>query len=256
MLDYHNHPQGHRNQPYTVALLQPWVDSARAKGIVELAFTDHDRYIAGVNFDVIEEVRAANPDVKVRAGIELDNDPETGREGADWVRKNWDRLDFVLGSVHYLDRPEMFDSVGQDIQFEGKDINFLYEDYFRRVRGIIETGLVDCLAHLDLIKIHGHRPRISIIELVDETLDLIRDRGLSMEISTAGWRKKVGEQYPSVEIIKAAKAKGISFTLASDAHSSVQVAENYPKLYQLAKELGIREFAVYQSHQKSLLTVW
>ena len=35
--DYHSHPQGHRVQRYTQALLQPWIDSARAKGIIDIA---------------------------------------------------------------------------------------------------------------------------------------------------------------------------------------------------------------------------
>ena len=47
--DYHSHPQGHRVQPYTLELLQPWVDSARARGLSDIAFTDHDRYHAGVD---------------------------------------------------------------------------------------------------------------------------------------------------------------------------------------------------------------
>ena len=29
---------------------------------------------------------------------------------------------------------------------------------FARIREIAASGLVDCLAHLDLVKIHGHRP--------------------------------------------------------------------------------------------------
>ena len=31
--DYHSHPQGHRVQRYTQPLLQPWIDSARARGL-------------------------------------------------------------------------------------------------------------------------------------------------------------------------------------------------------------------------------
>ena len=69
--DYHTHPQGHRVQGYTRELLQPWVDSARARGIIELAFTDHDRYHAGIDFDEINRLREDNPDLKIRAGIEL-----------------------------------------------------------------------------------------------------------------------------------------------------------------------------------------
>src|SRR2546423_10575835 len=102
--DYHSHPQGHRVQRYTQALLQPWVDSARQRGLTDIAFTDHDRYHAGIDFDELEKLRAANADMKIRAGLELDNDPETSAVGRAWVEKNWDRLGFVLGSNHYLHR--------------------------------------------------------------------------------------------------------------------------------------------------------
>src|SRR5437016_6894235 len=141
--DYHTHPQGHRVQYYTRELLQPWVDSARARGIIDLAFTDHDRYYTGIDFDEIDRLRENNPDFKIRAGIELDNDPETSAAGRNWVEKNWNKLDFVLGSVHYLDDPqEMFDSVPDGAgQFVGRDVGEIYADYFRRVRDIAATGL-------------------------------------------------------------------------------------------------------------------
>src|SRR5467141_5341431 len=174
--DYHTHPQGHRVQPYSRELLQPWVDRARARGLNDIAFTDHDRFHAGIDFDEIDKLRVANPDLKIRAGIELDNDPQTSAAGRRWVEKNWDTLDFVLGSVHYLNNPtQMFDTVPAGAsQFEGHNIDNLYADYFRRVRDIAATGLVDCLSHLDLVKIHGHRPNSEIRQLVDETLEFIR----------------------------------------------------------------------------------
>ncbi|HSV62003.1 MAG TPA: histidinol-phosphatase HisJ family protein [Chthoniobacterales bacterium] len=249
--DYHSHPQGHRVQPYTQALLQPWIDSARERGLSDIAFTDHDRYHAGVDFDELEKLRAANPDVKIRAGIELDNDPETSAAGRAWVEKNWERLDFVLGSVHYLDSPDqMFDSVPAGAeQFVGREIDDLYSDYFRRIRAIASSGLVDCLSHLDLIKIHGHRPTGSIRDLVSETLDLIAARGLAVELSTAGWRKPVNELYPSDEIIRLATEKGIRFTTASDAHSHAQLGENYARLAEKMEQLGITSLCIYERHQ-------
>ena len=249
--DYHSHPQGHRVQPYTQGLLQPWIDSARERRLTDIAFTDHDRYHAGIDFDQIEKLRAANPDVKVRAGIELDNDPETSAAGRAWVEKNWDRLDFVLGSVHYLDRPDqMFDNVPAGAeQFAGREIDDIYADYFRRIGEIAATGLVDCLSHLDLIKIHGHRPTSPIRDLISDTLDLIAARGLAIELSTAGWRKPVNELYPADEIIGLAIAKGIPFTTASDAHSHVQLGESYERLAKKMQELGIREVCVFEKHQ-------
>src|SRR5438045_4079074 len=46
--DYHMHSQGHRVQPFSEKLLQPWVDAAKQRGLRDIAFTDHDRYHAGV----------------------------------------------------------------------------------------------------------------------------------------------------------------------------------------------------------------
>jgi histidinol-phosphatase (PHP family) len=252
--DYHTHPQGHRVQPYSRELLQPWIDSARARGLSNIAFTDHDRFHAGINFDEIDKVRAANPGFKIRAGIELDNDPQTSAASRKWIEKNWDKLDFVLGSVHYLDNPtQMFDTVPAGAsQFEGRNIDNLYADYFRRVREIAATGLVDCLSHLDLIKIHGHRPNAEIGEIINETLDFIRSRDLAIELSTAGWRKPVNELYPGDRIIELAIKKGISFTTASDAHSHAQLAENFDRLSEKMSMLGVREICVYDKHEREM----
>ena len=254
--DYHTHPQGHRPQRYSPRLLQPWADAARKARLTDIAFTDHDRVHAGVDFDEIDRLREKNPDLKIRAGIELDNDPASSSAGRKWIEKNWERLDFILGSVHYLDRDDqMFDTIPNGAaQFEGRNIDSLYADYFRRVREMAATGLVDCLAHLDLIKIHGHRPQAEIRSIVDETLDFIRSRNLALELSTAGWRKPVNELYPGDSIIQLATAKGIPFTTASDAHSHVQLGENFPRLAEKMSILGVREVCVYEKHKRIVMT--
>jgi histidinol-phosphatase (PHP family) len=255
--DYHTHPQGHRVQPYTKALLQPWVDSARKMALSEIAFTDHDRYHAGISFDAIDRLREENPDLRIRAGIELDNDPICSAAGRNWIEQHWNELDFVLGSVHFLDRADqMFDSVPAGAeQFDDRDIDAMYADYFRRVREIAATGLVDCLAHLDLIKIHGHRPNAEIDAIVSETLDFIRSRDLAIELSTAGWRKPVNELYPGDRIIELAMKKGVPFTTASDAHSYVQLAENFARLAEKMCGFGIREVCVFEKHKRELRAV-
>ena len=252
--DYHTHPQGHRAQPYTRELLQPWVDSARSRGMRDIAFTDHDRYHAGIDFDVIARVREANPDIRIRAGIELDNDPVHSPASRRWIEQHWDELDFVLGSVHFLEREDqMFDTVPEGAaQFDGREVDSVYKDYFRRVRGMVETGLVDCLAHFDLIKIHGHRPSADVCALAVETLHLVAARGLAIELSTAGWRKPVNELYPSDDLIRRAIKQRIPFTTASDAHSHVQLGENYDRLDAKVAELGIAQICTFERHQQQL----
>jgi histidinol-phosphatase (PHP family) len=253
--DYHNHPQAHSVRPYTPALLQPWADAARARGLKEVAFTDHDRYLEGVDFGEIDRLREANPDLKFLAGIELDNDPATGKAGRMWVEKNWDKLDFVLGSAHYLPpEQEMFDQVSRKDEFAKRDIAADCATYVREVEGMIERGGIDALAHIDLMKIHGvWHPDGGLLPHFAGLLARVQREGLAIEISTAGWRKPVGEQYPHVDLIREAQRLGIPFTLASDAHSHAQLGEDYGRLAELLASLGIREVAAYEKHRRRMI---
>jgi histidinol-phosphatase (PHP family) len=254
-IDYHSHPQAHSVKPYTPELLQPWADSAREKGLKEIAFTDHDRYHQGVDFDQIDKLRAANPNIKILAGIELDNDPLTGTEGRAWVEKNWDRLDFILGSAHYLPpEQEMFDQVTRKEEFAKRDIAADCATYISELNGMLDRGGIDCLSHLDLIKIHGvWQPEGGLVPYFTPLLERIHRLDLAIEISTAGWRKPVGEQYPHIDLIRAAQKIGIPFTLASDAHSHAQLAEGYDRLAPILAQLDITEVATYEKHKRKII---
>jgi histidinol-phosphatase (PHP family) len=117
------------------------------------------------------------------------------------------------------------------------------------------SGLIDCLAHLDLVKIFGFRPTKNLGELLGAILCEIRDANLAMELSTAGWRKPVGELYPSDEIIRAAIETGIPFTTASDGHSHMQQGENFDRLAKKAADLGIHKVCIFERHQRQLVAL-
>src|SRR5438093_8774326 len=88
--DYHTHPQGHRVQRYTQALLQPCADSARKSGLTDIALTDYDRYHAAIDFHEVDRLRERNPDLRIRAGIELDNDPIHSAARRNWIENHRD----------------------------------------------------------------------------------------------------------------------------------------------------------------------
>jgi histidinol-phosphatase (PHP family) len=254
-IDYHTHPQAHSVKPYTPALLAPWADNARRRGLREIAFTDHDRYHQGVDFGEIDRLRAAHPDLKILAGLELDNDPGTGSAGRAWVEKNWDRLDYVLGSAHYLPGdPDMFDQVTRKDEFARRDVAADCARYLAELEAMIARGGIDALAHLDLIKIHGvwHPPE-GLLPHFRPLLERIKRADLAIEISTAGWRKPVGEPYPHPTLLAAALQLGIPITLASDAHSPAQLAEDYDRLAPLLHQWGVREIATYEKHRRTIV---
>ena len=117
------------------------------------------------------------------------------------------------------------------------------------------SGLVDCMAHLDLVKIFGFRPTNDLGDLLEAVLSEIHGANLAMELSTAGWRKPVGELYPSDEIIRRAMTKGIPFTTASDGHSHVQQGENFDRLAKKMTALGINEVCVFERHQRRAIAL-
>lgn len=252
--DYHNHPQGHRDLLYTQEVLEPWARYAREAGLKDVAFTDHDRYHKGVSFDEFFKFRDKTKDINFKIGIEIDNDPETSELGYKWVEKNYDKLDFVLGSVHFID-DWPFDHPQHQDGFKKWDIDKLYERYFSEMKKLINKNYLEGLAHLDLIKIFGHRPKKEITFFVKDVLKLIKEKGLTIEMSTAGWRKPVQEQYPQKEIIKMVKELNIPITTASDAHTAKDLGHSYDKLYNLLKEFEFKHVAVFENHKMRLLPI-
>ncbi len=251
--DYHNHPQAHRTDlPYSPDVLNPWAESAIQHGIHDLALTDHDRYKAGVDFNEINRLQEKYPQIKIRSGIELDNDPETSLDGWRWTEKHWDNLDFVLGSCHFIG-DFAFDHPHYISEYSKHNINDLYRAYYLEIQRIAKSGLVDSMAHLDLIKIFKFFPTEDLTSLYEETLDIIAARNLSIEISTAGLRKPVQEIYPSKDIVKMAQARNITFTIAGDAHTAADIAHHYQELQDFLKEMQITSIAIYEKHQKHLV---
>jgi histidinol-phosphatase (PHP family) len=255
VIDYHSHPQVHSLRPYTLELLQPWVDQALKRNIKSLAFTDHDRYHEGVDFAVVNRLREKNPDLDILIGIELDNDPETSVAGWKWVEKHWDHLDFVLGSVHYLPgESKMFDQKDQSDQIHQRGVERAFEEYLEQLEKIIQRGLIDCLAHLDLIKIHGLHPvSYDSATFFTPVLELAKKHELATEISTAGWRKTVNEVYPNPLLLERAVDLGLPMTTASDAHAPEQLAENYERLEPIIRSVGPIRLVKFKRHRSELL---
>jgi histidinol-phosphatase (PHP family) len=48
---------------------------------------------------------------------------------------------------------------------------------------------------------------------------------MAAEVSSAGWRKPVGEQYPALGLLERFVAGGVPLTTASDAHRLEHVAD-------------------------------
>ncbi len=162
--------------------------------------------------------------------------------------KNAD-VDYLIGSVHYLDKwgfdnPEFIGS------YKNKNIDTIWEEYFEAVKAMAKTGYFNIVGHLDLIKIFKFLPKKDIKSIALESLKQIKKSNMVIEINCSGFRKPIGEQYPSRELLELAFELNIPITFGSDAHSVEHIGFKYEEAKQLALEIGYTSCIYFEKKEK------
>ena len=80
----------------------------------------------------------------------------------------------------------------------------------------------------------------------DRMAEAAASSGMAAELSSAGWRKPVGEQYPALPLLERFAARGVPFTTASDAHRREQVADRAAALRGLLDAVGVDTLQGYR----------
>jgi len=159
------------------------------------------------------------------------------------------KVDYLIGSIHYLgdwgfDNPEF---IGE---YKNKDINKIWEEYFYAVELMAKTGNFDIVGHLDLIKVFKYLPTKDIKTLAKKALQEIKKSNMVIEINSAGFRKPIGEQYPSKELLELAFELNIPITFSSDAHAIEQIGFEYKQTIELAKKIGYNKCVYFENREK------
>jgi len=229
-------------------------------GLCEIGFSDHMPSVDGYDPKhrmVLEEFPrylemvqglAQKANIPIRLGIEADY-----YLGSETFLEKWlssQPFDFVLGSIHFLDGWG-FDDPEQLPVWERVDVKETWERYFSLLKRLVETGLFDIVAHMDLPKKFGHTPNKTIIQrLAEPVLDLMALKGMALEVNTSGLRKPVGEIYPSKLILAMAKERDIPICFGSDAHRPEEVGFKFEEALRLVKDLGFLNYVRFRKRQK------
>ncbi len=240
MRDYHMHSHFCR---HAVGGLAEYARAASAKGIREICFTPHiplpgfrpgfssdrlrmDEREFDAYLEELEKTRAAFPDLTILSGVEADYIPSMGGFLERFLSAH--AFDFILMSIHYV---SWWDEDEWVFGFANhRALPSVYRDYFKEMADGIETGLFDCVAHLDLIKQPGKPVLATNRDDVEDVLDRCRARGMSVEINTSGARKGIAETYPCDDIIRLMIDKEVAIVTGSDAHSPAQVGMLFDRL--------------------------
>jgi histidinol-phosphatase (PHP family) len=282
VLDYHLHlwPHSQRDAEATVDQVAAYCDQAVRAGVTEIALTEHlfrftqakdllggfwddlpgealrhgmaaywDHH-ARVDLDayveVVEAVKAQG--LPVVLGLEVDFYQDRMDQVAGLLAGY--PFDVLLGSVHWLGAWR-FDVLSDPLvlaEWDVRDVEAVWDEYTRAMEELGASGVCDVFAHPDLVKIAGRVPALPD-EFYDRIAEAAARSGMAAEVSSAGWRKPVGEEYPAPPLLKRFVEQGVPRPPASDAHALPDVADRADDLRDLLLGAGVTRLQGYRGRQ-------
>lgn len=282
LMDYHNH---HSRCGHAKGSIEDLINVAIEKGLSEIGIADHfpvdavwddpkyEHLIEGASMTVDEfpsyiqetkalrdkyrgeiEVKISTEVAFVTSGIHLDKQKKI-------LKPFLDDFDYLLCGIHEI----KFDSLpaipfvpkdGPEVlKIHGEDK--IHREYIKKMRRMVETGYFDIIAHLDNHK-SLWRPNeqtyseSSWKELMD-LLDVIKSKGMAVEINTSGIRKGNFSQFPKDDIVKELIQRNIPLCLSSDAHKPDQIGHGFQEFIEKAKPWGLTHLCSYEKRRQRLV---
>lgn len=202
-------------------------------------------------------VAKKRPQLKIRAGVEIDWLPEKIEELKKVLRQH--PFDCVLGSVHSIDGVLVEHEKNKHTFWGGLSDAEIYERnvaYYKAVQEMAKSRVCDVVAHLDLIKRDGYLPKgRSVLPLIEETVRIIAENGICVEVNTSGLKKPIREMHPSLEALKLCRKMGIPVTIGTDAHKAEQIDFGLDECMKLVKEAGYLELAVFERGKMNIVKI-
>jgi histidinol-phosphatase (PHP family) len=282
MLDDHLHlwPHGQRDTAPTLEQVADYCDRALEAGVREVALTEHlfrfrqaDTLLRGfwddepdaalrasmaeywdeharADLDTYVECVLAAKDAGLPVVLGLEVDYYRGRMDDVITLLAGYPFDVLLGSVHWIGTWR-FDDVDDAVsmaQWSTRDVDAAWSDYVSAIEELAATSACDVLAHPDLVKAAGHRPRAPE-ECWDRLVEAALASGMAAELSSAGWRKPAKEAYPAPELLSRFVAAGVPLTTASDAHRLSDVAHRSADLARMLEALEVRSLRGFRARR-------
>lgn len=263
-VDYHSH---HERCGHAAGSLEDYIKSAIEKGLDHFGISDHmplihvnpAKYYPEMAMPYnelpvyVEEAFSLREKYKdqidIRIGIEGDfiegyeEDVEKIVQAYPW--------DYVIGSVHFLGEWDITD-FRQVHQWEGRNVDEVYRQYYDAVQKAARSGLYDWIGHFDVIKRFGFVPKEDPAPLEDEALRVIAEEDMAIELNTAGWYSKAEEMYPSHRILQHALRLGIPITTGADSHRPDHVGRDIERAYTILREIGFPGICGFKQRKRTL----
>jgi histidinol-phosphatase (PHP family) len=286
MLDYHVHLWPHSEvadpQDLVVEHLAEYCERAAAQGVKEIALTEHIHRFTRAR-EIVDGFWDDEPDGELRSDMadyfdhhataDIDRYMETiiaAKEAGlpivaglevDYCRGQMDLIagflagypfDVLLGSIHWLGN-WMFDVVESPLQMRQWDVrgvDAVWREYAETMEELAATGTCDVLAHPDVVKVTGRVADPGVVAEVETRIaEAAASANMAAEVSSAGFRKPVGDAYPSRTLLDRFAERGVPITTASDTHGLSHVADRAAVLHERISHAGYTSLRAFRARQ-------
>ena len=189
-----------------------------------------------------EAAAAAHPELEYLYGFECD-----WYDGCEENVRRWSEGAQVrLGSVHWIgsqDEGAWIDDPSDQRIWQELGPDEVWRRYQRAWLAACQCDLFDIMAHPDLAQRFvnaGFAPTIDLAPLWDEMVTCAHDCGKRVELSTAGWRKGVGDYYPAEGLLERFFRAGVPISVGSDGHYPKDICDGIAQAYDHATRIGYR----------------
>ena len=173
------------------------------------------------------------------------------------------RLDYMIGSVHLvgndIDRLWFIDGSKYETYDEGLfnyfdgDIKKGVRAFFYQYNEMIETEEFDIVGHFDKIKMHNRGRYFNEDEkwyrdYLMETLTLIKEKSLIVEVNTRGlYKKRSDDFYPSTWMLPIMHEMNIPVVISSDSHKAEELTLCFKEAEDALRTAGYKETFCYKN---------
>jgi len=259
--DLHTH---HERCGHAEGVIRDYIEAAIKEGLAAIGISDHSPYfgseedqpwpsiaMAKSEFPrYVEEVLKLKTEYEGRIDVLLGVESDFFPEHAETYRRVYEKypFDYIIGSVHQSGGVSIFNrNRWKKLDEQGKLEH--KEEYYRLIQESARSGMFQILGHIDAMK--AYYPAFSDIKTprVEETLKVIGDCGMAIEINTSGKTKDVGGWYPSDEMLAMALRYGVDVTFGSDAHVPSRVSDEFELVRKRLLEIGFKDWVYFKEKQ-------
>jgi len=168
------------------------------------------------------------------------------------------KLDYSIGSIHLVgngSKENLWFTDGRNVEtydeglktFFDNDIRKAVRAFYHQTNQMIESQSFDIVGHFDKVKMHNHNRFFTedekwYVALVFETLDLIKQKGLIVEVNTRGrYKKRSDSLFPSDFILQRMHTLNIPVIISSDAHKPQELQLLFGEALEAVREAGYHE---------------